>query len=168
MCHLIRVGIQIDQNNIFWLGKLSFRQFFNPLKIKIRENLPTSELAELWKCQGKWMKILYHSCWSGHVHLTESILPNFFWVLGFRAKNPVFQSKSSEKFGKKFGKVRKSSVISETGFSNCLEILEIWKFRTFRKLRKNGVLFELRKLRNIRSDSETDPKVRLKVRNAGP
>jgi hypothetical protein len=41
-------------------------------------------------------------------------------------------------------------------------------FRTFRKLRKNDVLFEVRKFENIRSDSETEPKVRLKVRNAGP
>ncbi len=91
---------------------------------------------------------------------------------------PVFRSKSSEKFGKKFGKVRKSSVISEkstvileTGFSECLEISEIseiWKFRTFRKLQKNDVLFELRKFENIRSDSKTDPKVRQKVWNAGP
>jgi len=76
---------------------------------------------------------------------------------------------------KKFGKVRKkfgkSSEILETGFSECSEIseiLEIWKFQTFRKLRKNDVHLELRKLRNIRSDSDTDPKVRLKVRNAGP
>jgi len=45
---------------------------------------------------------------------------------------------------------------------------EIWKFRTFRKLRKNDVLFELRKFENICSDSKTDPKVWLKVRNAGP
>jgi len=41
-------------------------------------------------------------------------------------------------------------------------------FRTFRKLRKNDVQFEVRKFENIRSDSETEPKVRLKVRNAGP
>ncbi len=88
---------------------------------------------------------------------------------------PVFRSKSLEKFGKKFGKSsvisEKSSVISETGFSQCSEILEIseiWKFRNFRKLRKNDVLFELRKFENICSDSKTDPKVRLKVRNAGP
>jgi len=90
---------------------------------------------------------------------------------------PVFWSKSSEKFGKKFGKVRKKfgnfgkiSEISETGFSECSVIsviLEIWKFRTFQKLRKNDVLFELRKFKNIRSDSKTNPKVRLKVRNAG-
>jgi len=49
-----------------------------------------------------------------------------------------------------------------------LEISEIWKFQTFRKLRKNDVQLELWKLRNIRSDSETDPKVQLKVWNAGP
>ncbi len=81
---------------------------------------------------------------------------------------PVFRSKSSEKFGKKFGK---SSEILETGFSECslISLISvIWKFRTFRKLRKNDVLFELRKFENIRSDSKTDPKVRLKVRNAGP
>jgi hypothetical protein len=82
-----------------------------------------------------------------------------------------------ENFGKKFGNFGKSSEILETGFSECLEISEIleileiseiWKFQTFQKLRKNDVIFELRKLQNIRSDSETDPKVRLKVGNAGP
>ncbi len=49
-----------------------------------------------------------------------------------------------------------------------MEISEIVLFQTFRKLQKNDVKLELRKLRNIRSDSETDPKVRLKVWNAGP
>jgi len=68
-------------------------------------------------------------------------------------------------FGKSSVISEKSSVISETGFSECSEI---WKFRTFRKLRKNDILFELRKFENIHSDSKTDPKVRLKVRNAGP
>ncbi len=75
------------------------------------------------------------------------------------------------KVWKKFGNFGKSLEISETGFSECSEISEIseiWKFRTFRKLRKNDVQLELRKLRNICSDSQTDPKVRLKVRNAGP
>ena len=97
---------------------------------------------------------------------------NFEKMMYYLRFYPVFRSKSSEKFGKKFRKSsvfsEKSSVISETGFSECSEISEIWKFRTFRKLRKNDVLFELRKFENIRSDSKTDPKVRLKVRNAGP
>jgi len=85
--------------------------------------------------------------------------------LRFQGKKPCFLVK---KFGKKFGK---SSEILESGFSECSEISEIsviWKFQTFQKLRKNDVQLELWKLRNIRSDSETDPKVRLKVRNAGP
>jgi len=100
---------------------------------------------------------------------------NFEKIMYYLRFYPVFRSKSSEKFGKKFGKSlvfsEKSSVISETGFSECSVISvisEIWKFRTFRKLRKSDVLFELRKFENIRSDSKTDPKVRLKVRNAGP
>ena len=107
---------------------------------------------------------------------------NFEKMMYYLRFYPVFRSKSSEKFGKKFGKSsvfsekssvfsEKSSVISETGFSECSVISvisEIWKFRTFRKLRKNDVLFELRKFENIRSDSKTDPKVRLKVWNAGP
>ena len=100
---------------------------------------------------------------------------NFEKMMYYLRFYPVFRSKSLEKFGKKFGKSsvisEKSSVISETGFSECSVISvisEIWKFRTFRKLRKNDVLFELRKFENIRSDSKTDPKVRLKVRNAGP
>jgi len=79
--------------------------------------------------------------------------------------NPVFGSKSLEKFGEsleKFGKVRKvqKSLESsekfgkvwkslETGFSECLEISEILKivlFRTFQKLRKNDVKLELESL----------------------
>ncbi len=64
----------------------------------------------------------------------------------------------------KFGKVRKKF----GNFGKSSEISEIWKFRTFRKLRKNDIQLELWKVQNIRSDSETDPKVRLKVRNAGP
>ncbi len=76
-----------------------------------------------------------------------------------------------KKARKKFGNFGKISEISVTGFSECLVISvisEIWKFRTFQKLRKNDVLFELWKFENIYSDSKTDPKVRLKVRNAGP
>jgi len=100
---------------------------------------------------------------------------NFEKMMYYLRFYPVFRSKSSEKFGKKFGKSSekfgnfgKISEISETGFSECSVISVIWKFRTFWKLRKNDVLFELRKFENIRSDSKTDPKVRLKVRNAGP
>jgi len=92
-----------------------------------------------------------------------------FEVLG--QKNLFFGQKvwkSSEKSSEKFGNFGKNSEILKTGFSECSEISEIWIFRTFRKLRKNDVQLELRKLRNIRSNSETDPKVRLKVRNAGP
>jgi len=69
-----------------------------------------------------------------------------------------------QKVRKKFGK---SSEISESGFSECsesLEISEIVIFRTFRNLRKNDVKLELRKSRKTRSDS----KVQLKVWNAGP
>ncbi len=62
-------------------------------------------------------------------------------------------------------KVQKSL---ETGFSEHSEISEIVLFRTFQKLRKNDVKLELRKSRKTRSDSKTDSKVRLKVRNAGP
>jgi len=58
--------------------------------------------------------------------------------------------KSSEKFGK-------SSEISE----NVL-------FQTFQKLRKNDVQLELWKSQKTHSDSKTDSKVQLKVRNAGP
>jgi len=53
------------------------------------------------------------------------------WV--FESRNPVFGSKSLEKFGN----VRKSS---ETGFSECSEILEIVLFQNFQKLRKNDVI----------------------------
>ncbi len=60
-------------------------------------------------------------------------------IWGFRSKNPVFGSKSSEKLGKTFGKVWKKFGNLETGFSECSEISEIWKFRTFRKLRKNEI-----------------------------
>ncbi len=70
-----------------------------------------------------------------------------------------------------FGKFGKSSEISESGFPECLEsskISEIVIFRTFRNLWKNDVKPELRKSRKTRSDSKTDSKVRLKVRNAGP
>ncbi len=59
----------------------------------------------------------------------------------------------------------------ETGFSQCSEISEISEivlFRTFQKLQKNDVKLELRKLRKTHSDSKTDLKVQLKVRNAGP
>ena len=62
-----------------------------------------------------------------------------------------------EKFRKKFGKSLE-----------ILEILEIWKFRTFRKLRKNDVKLQLRKSQKTCSDSKTNLKVWLKVRNAGP
>ncbi len=62
---------------------------------------------------------------------------------------------------KKFGKVWKK-------FGKSLEILEIWKFQTFRKLQKNDVQLEIRKLRKTCSDLKTDSKVRLKVQNAGP
>jgi len=75
--------------------------------------------------------------------------------------NPVFGSKSLEKFGKSL----------ETGFSEFLkipEISEIVLFRNFPKLQKNDVKLELQKLRKTRSDSKTDSKVWLKVRNAGP
>jgi len=53
------------------------------------------------------------------------------WV--FESKNPVLGSKSSEKVRKKFGKFRKSS---ETGFSKCLEILEILEI-IFSKISEN-------------------------------
>jgi len=43
--------------------------------------------------------------------------------------------------------------------------LEIVIFRT---LQKNDVKLEVRKSQKTRSDSKTDSKVRLKVRNAGP
>jgi len=59
----------------------------------------------------------------------------------------------------------------ETGFSKCLEIseiLEIVIFQNFRKLQKNDVKLQLLKSRKTRSDSKTDSKVWLKVRNAGP
>jgi len=75
---------------------------------------------------------------------------------------------------KKFGNVRKCSEkvrkSSETGFSECSEILEISEivlFQTFQKLQKNDVKFELWKSRKTCFDSKTDSKVRLKVRNAG-
>jgi len=50
----------------------------------------------------------------------------------------------------------------ETGFSKHSEILEIFIFRTFRKLWKNDVKLELRKLWKTCSNSKTDSKVRLK------
>jgi len=86
--------------------------------------------------------------------------------------------KVGEKFGKSSGKVRekfgKSLESLETGFSECSEILEILEiseivlFQNFQKLRKNDVKLELRKLQKTRSESKTDPKVQLKVWNAGP
>ncbi len=85
-------------------------------------------------------------------------------VWDFESKNPVFGSKSSEKFKKSLEKVWQSSGSLETGFSECSEISEIVFFQTFEKLRKNDVKLELRKSRKTRSDS----KVRLKVWNAGP
>jgi len=54
---------------------------------------------------------------------------------------------------------------SETGFSEHSEILEIFEivlFRNFRKLQKNDVKLELRKLQKTHSDSKTDSKVWLK------
>ncbi len=61
-----------------------------------------------------------------------------FWV-----KNPVFGSKSLEKFGKISEKVQKSL---ETGFSKHSEIFEILEIVLFQKLQKNVVKLELRKL----------------------
>jgi len=62
-------------------------------------------------------------------------------------------------------KVRKSL---ETGFSEHSEISEIVFFQNFQKLQKNDVKLELRKLQKTHSDSKTDSKVWLKVRDAGP
>jgi len=78
------------------------------------------------------------------------------FTLFFGQKVWKSSEKSSEKvrkFRKNFGNFGKISEISETGFSECSVISvisEIWKFE------------------NIHSDSKTDPKVWLKVRNAGP
>ncbi len=47
---------------------------------------------------------------------------------------------------------------------------KVWifqKFQTFRKLQKNDIQLELRKLRKTRFDSKTTSKVWLKVWNAG-
>ncbi len=89
--------------------------------------------------------------------------------LSFLVKKPCFWAK---KVAKNFGKVQekfgKSSEILETGFSECSEISEIWKFRTFQKLQKNDVQLEIRKSQKTCSDSKTKSNVRLKVRNAGP
>jgi len=71
-------------------------------------------------------------------------------------KNLFLGQKVWIKFRKILEKVWK---ISEIGFSECSEILEIVLFRNFQKLQKNDVKLELRK---------TDSKVRLKVRNAWP
>ncbi len=54
------------------------------------------------------------------------------------------------------------------GFSKHLEISEIVLFRTLRKLQKYDVKLELWKSQKTCSDSKTDSKVWLKVRNAGP
>ncbi len=85
--------------------------------------------------------------------------------MSFLVKKPCFWVK---KFGKSSEKFGKSSEISEIGISECSEISEIVFFQNFRKLRKNDVKLELRKSRKTRSDSKTDSKVRIKVRNAGP
>ncbi len=55
-------------------------------------------------------------------------------------------------------------------FPNFLfsQVLEKFDFRTFQKLQKNDVQLEIRKSQKTRSNSITDSKVRLKVRNAGP
>ncbi len=90
----------------------------------------------------------------------------FFWKkyikFDFLSQKTLFMG---QKVWNKFGKVLKSL---ETGFSKCLEISEIVLFQTFQKLQKNDVKLKLWKSRKTRSDSKTDSKVRLKVRNAGP
>jgi len=76
----------------------------------------------------------------------------------FESKNPVFGSKSLEK-------VRKSL---ETGFSKHSEILEIILFQTFKNYEKMILNLNFGNPEKTRSNSKTDSKVRLKVRNAGP
>ncbi len=77
-----------------------------------------------------------------------------------------------QKVRKKFGKVWKNIgnvwKSSETGFSKHSEISEIVLILNFQKLQKNDVKLELQKSRKTCSDSKTDSKVWLKVRNAGP
>ncbi len=95
---------------------------------------------------------------------------NNFLFLGqkkpvYKSKNPVFGSKSLEKVWKKFGKVREQGFSEHSEFS---KISEIVLFYSFRKLRKNDIKLELRKSQKTCSDSKTDSKVWLKVRNAGP
>ncbi len=72
-------------------------------------------------------------------------------------------------------KVWKSLESLETGFSEHSEISEISEivlFQNFQKLQKNDIKLELQKSRKTCSDSKTesktDSKVWLKVRNAGP
>jgi len=89
----------------------------------------------------------------------------------YLSQKTLFLGQKVRKFGKSLVKFRKVQKSSETGFSECseiLEILEIVLYRTFQKLRKNDVKLELRKSRKTCSDSKTDSKVRLKVQNAGP
>ncbi len=83
----------------------------------------------------------------------------------FESKNPVFGSKSSGKVRKsleKFGKVQKQ------GFPN------IWKFRKLfyskisKKYKKMTLNSNFGNREKTRSDSKTDSKVQLNVRNAGP
>jgi len=49
-----------------------------------------------------------------------------------------------------------------------MENSEFVLFQTFRKLQKNDVKIEFRKLQKTRSDSKTDSNVQFKVRNSGP
>jgi len=75
----------------------------------------------------------------------------------FESKNPVFGSKSLEKLGNRvfrtFGNFR--------NFRNC-------SIPKFLKITKKWQKLELQKSWKTRSNSKTDSKVRLKVRNAGP